>query len=1127
MNNKFKVLAIVLIAALAILGLFACDSGDALPDTVVIDFPDDEPSVVAGESYNFNKVTITITKAGESEGTVYSYKDDEFEIKYYDEDDAEYKNFSSNVRFSGSAEVVERELTFWRNGRRIGGTVIIKILKKTVKEVTLAVGDSFVSEYYVGETLNTSGLVMTVSFNEDEFRNKNETIYVAASDLDSTSYNMSAAGTYDLVCMYNGTRYTTATTSITVSKRTLAVPTLETTAVTADSVTLNTIADAKYILLARGTAAPDKESEDWQTTATFGELNPATEYVAYAYIIDNNYHFGTDITTGLDVTTDKQTLALPTLELVSNEGGLTFKNQVGAEFEVGTIVEEAFVRDTNALATVEGDNIILAPLEANSDYTVRVRFPETATSYATEYVSGAFSTGKDVGRLLAKDIEYVYNGQLQVFEYNIVGVSGLTDEDFSIAYANADDTPLTTAPKAAGTYKVTVTYTGEEFVIGALATQYTVQRAPLTVSANNKVITYGDELPSELTFSTGTMASGDTLSGSLAIDDVSVNAGSYDIVIGSLANPNYDITFTKGILTINKKELAVTLTPLSLTKVYGSLDDIRYTVGELMYEDVSTTAVTGAITREAGEDVGTYEIDTSGLVSTNYELVFSHGAVVPDYVITKKPITVVADDISKKYGSVDPTLTFHLGANDLVSGDVIADEMTVVLTREIGEDVIYRDAGVYNDDNYDTYAITMVSFDSANYSATFVEGAFTVQRKDVKIIVDAKTQVYGEAQKELTSSFESGKAPIEGETLVGSLGLYLGANETEINAKYADAAHTRLAATEGVSATITILANFAAADNPNYKIESTPATYIVSKKPITITPIAATYTYGDYETMPLPTHEPFETGDIESGDTINGNLSRSSTTANAGTYRITIGNMNTVNPNYNFILSSDSVTYVIERRVLTLDYYNYSNLVYNGNDQGFTRLTSTEYNAMTPEDKLADNYCVVGNIRTGDANPVVLKHRAGTTIGVAVIAARYKLGEDDKYYELIVELDSTVTESRNYTLPEGYANLKFYIEAKTVRLIIGSASIEEGGFMNSPYTFEVDSANGFVGTDSRSLIRQIDTTQPMLFAEGYDRSTAVEGDTFSIKENSSNISFDNYNYVLEWVWGTLTITAAA
>ena len=91
------------------------------------------------------------------------------------------------------------------------------------------------------------------------------------------------------------------------------------------------------------------------------------------------------------------------------------------------------------------------------------------------------------------------------------------------------------------------------------------------------------------------------------------------------------------------------------SKVYGSADPaLTVTVPDGALE--SGDSLSGDLERAAGKDVGGYAI-TKGSLSAgdNYDLTVTPGTLT----ITKKAITVAADDKTKVYGSADPGADGH------------------------------------------------------------------------------------------------------------------------------------------------------------------------------------------------------------------------------------------------------------------------------------------------------------------------------------------------------------------------------------------------------------------------------------------------------------------------------------
>ena len=78
---------------------------------------------------------------------------------------------------------------------------------------------------------------------------------------------------------------------------------------------------------------------------------------------------------------------------------------------------------------------------------------------------------------------------------------------------------------------------------------------------------------------------------------------------------------------------------------------------------VGTDAFTGALTRDAGENVGIYAIRQGTLaLNSNY---VTDIMLELTLTITVRPITITADAKTKVYGNADPVLTYQITSGSL------------------------------------------------------------------------------------------------------------------------------------------------------------------------------------------------------------------------------------------------------------------------------------------------------------------------------------------------------------------------------------------------------------------------------------------------------------------------------
>ena len=120
--------------------------------------------------------------------------------------------------------------------------------------------------------------------------------------------------------------------------------------------------------------------------------------------------------------------------------------------------------------------------------------------------------------------------------------------------AYADTTP----PAKAGTYTITATTTNPNYTLDPKTTTavFTIAKRPATVTPNNQSKVYEEKDP-DLTYAVSGVLDGETLKGITLTRAEGENAGEYAITAtaDADANPNYDVTFAEGTLTIEPKSI--------------------------------------------------------------------------------------------------------------------------------------------------------------------------------------------------------------------------------------------------------------------------------------------------------------------------------------------------------------------------------------------------------------------------------------------------------------------------------------------------------------------------------------------------------------------------------------------
>ena len=281
----------------------------------------------------------------------------------------------------------------------------------------------------------------------------------------------------------------------------------------------------------------------------------------------------------------------------------------------------------------------------------------------------------------------------------------------------------------------------------------TIIPRPLTLTADALSRVYGEANPA-LTYTVGGsgLINGDALTGALAtLATPATGVGTAAITQGSLtAGANYSTTFTGANLTITPRPILVTADALS--RIYGNANPaLTYTVGGSGL--VNGDALTGALATPATPitGIGIAAITQGSLAAgANYSATFT-GA---NLTITPRPITLIADALSRIYGNANPALTYTVGGSGLVNGDALTGALANSATPTTG---------------VGTTAITQGSLAAnANYSATYVGADLTITPRPLILKADALSRVYGEANPALTYTV-GGSGLVNGDTMTGAL----------------------------------------------------------------------------------------------------------------------------------------------------------------------------------------------------------------------------------------------------------------------------------------------------------------------------------------------------------------------
>ncbi|WP_169712817.1 MBG-2 domain-containing protein, partial [Algoriphagus faecimaris] len=243
-------------------------------------------------------------------------------------------------------------------------------------------------------------------------------------------------------------------------------------------------------------------------------------------------------------------------------------------------------------------------------------------NYAITLVDGALTIGKKDLTITADDKQKIYGEANPILTFTY---TGLVNGDTKVATEPSISTTAS-ASSNVGDYPITLTGGSDQnYAITLVDGMLTIGKKDLTITADDKQKTYGEANPT-LTFTYTGLVNGDTKVATepsiSTTATASSNVGEYPIELAGGSDQNYAITLEDGTLTITAKALLITAADKQ--KIFGREDPVlTYTVDGLTAGD-GESVITGTLSRESGEEVGTYGI-TQGTVDAgqNYTITYT------------------------------------------------------------------------------------------------------------------------------------------------------------------------------------------------------------------------------------------------------------------------------------------------------------------------------------------------------------------------------------------------------------------------------------------------------------------------------------------------------------------------
>ncbi len=401
----------------------------------------------------------------------------------------------------------------------------------------------------------------------------------------------------------------------------------------------------------------------------------------------------------------------------------------------------------------------------------------TAANYSITYQNGTVTVNTAPLVVTASSASMTYGGAVPTITPSYSG------------FVNGDDaTSLTTAPtcsttamssSAVGSYSSSCAGAADpNYQISYSAGTVAIGAAALVVSASSASVTYGSGPPA-ITPSYSGFVNGDNANSLTTAPTCSTTAsatspvGSYDASCIGAADPNYDISYGDGSVTVTPAPLTVTASssmvaygdnPPSVTPIVTGLQN-----GETV--SVLGGALTCSTTATSSSAVGAYATSCSGAVDPNYDITYVSGTTT----VVPAPLTVTASSGTMTYGGAVPVISPNVsglqnGENVAVLGAGLSCTTTASPTSAVG-----------------SYPTSCSGATDANYTISYVPGSVTVTPAPLSITASSNSMTYGDPVPVITpivSGLQNGEtAAVLGSNIVCTTG----ANSTTPVGDYASA----------------------------------------------------------------------------------------------------------------------------------------------------------------------------------------------------------------------------------------------------------------------------------------------------------------------------------------------------
>lgn len=405
-------------------------------------------------------------------------------------------------------------------------------------------------------------------------------------------------------------------------------------------------------------------------------LAPGPYTLTVNYAGDGNYNAAN--TANISFQIGQQT---PAVNIVAPSGPIVYGAPLGALLNASVTVAGNSVADLGTLLWMAAPSGGSAQPVSSSTVLAAGTYTLLATWTPLAANSGAYNAASSTNvvkltvnpailTVTANSPTITYGQTLPVYGYTISGfVNGDTQQTTVTGYPSLSTSPA--APTAAGTYTISETQntlSAANYLFSITPGTLTINKAVLTVTANNATITYGQALPAYTATMSG-FVNGDTaavvsgLPSFTTTPAVPSNAGTYPITpsLNTLTSGNYTFNLQPGILTISQSSQTINFT-LPSTENYATTLSLPLTATASSQLPITYAVVSGPATISgntltiSGTGAVTVSADQGG--NTNYSAATQ---VTQTVMVNAAPQTI--NFVLPSSATYTPSLTVPLSAS--------------------------------------------------------------------------------------------------------------------------------------------------------------------------------------------------------------------------------------------------------------------------------------------------------------------------------------------------------------------------------------------------------------------------------------------------------------------------------